>query len=129
MLTTTTTTDTGPKLRSSVWSTKNGRYVLGGVTEVSSHAIEWWEKKLVLKDPGDLLYTLEEQYVTRLWLLADALYNDPELEWVILQYNDILDPELELVAGLQLILPTIEKINTHYRKDIVVGGTLSTRKL
>lgn len=123
----TTATETGFKLRSSVWSTKNGRYVLGGTSEVSARALEWWDRRRVAKDVSDLVYALEEQYVGKLWLLANTIYGDPELEWVILEYNDILDPEIELVKGMRLLLPTPEKVNSVYRKDTSPGGIPSTR--
>lgn len=119
-----TTTDLGDDatLRSSVYSSKNGRYVMGGVTTVTDTALGWWEKREVAPDPSDIVYALEERYVGRTDLLALAFYGDSQLWWVIPQYNAILDPEDELVQGKLLLIPSLEKINTTYRQDNKVGG-------
>lgn len=109
-------------LKSSVWSQKNGRYVLGGTTEVSAQGLGWWEKREVLPDPSDIVYALEEKYVGRPDLLAYSFYGDSQLWWVIPQYNSILDPDEELILGKLLLIPSFEKINTTYRADNKAGG-------
>ena len=113
-------------IRSSVYNEKNGRYVLGGVTEVSAGFLEWWERKNLEKDPTDIAYFLEAKYVGRPDLLAYAWFGDVGLEWVIPQFNDILDPDEELIANKLLLIPSKEKINT-MQSNIKVGGIPSTR--
>lgn len=121
------TTDTinDASLRSSAYSQKNGRYVVGGTSYTTDAALNWWEKREVLPDPSDLVYALEEKYVGRTDLLAYAFYGDPHLWWVIPQFNNILDPDAELVQGKVLLIPSLEKINSTYRANIIVGGIAS----
>ena len=122
MINTTATVDDDGTLRNSAFSEKNGRYVLGGDVSVSVSALGWWEKKEVLPDPSDLVYVLEEKYVGRPDLLAYAFYGETQLWWLILQFNNILDPELELVQGKVLLIPSLEKISSTYRTGTNVGG-------
>lgn len=112
--------------RSSVYNQKNGRYVLGGQTEVSAGFIEWWERNPLPKDPSDIVYYLEAKYVGRPDLLAYAWFGDAGLEWVIPQFNSIIDPSEELVEGCVLLIPSREKIDT-LRSNLNVGGIASTR--
>jgi hypothetical protein len=112
--------------RSAVYNKKNGRYVLGGTTEVSAGFLEWWERNPAEKDPSDIGYYLEAKYVGRPDLLAYAWFGDVGLEWVIPQFNDILDPAEELVEGKFLLIPTSEKLDA-MRSNISVGGVPSTR--
>lgn len=122
MPTTTASYQDDATLRSSVYSSKNGRYVMGGTTTVTDQALGWWEKREVAPDPSDLVYALEERYVSRPDLLALAFYGDTCLWWIIPQYNAILDPEDELVLGKLLLIPSLEKINSTYRQDNKIGG-------
>jgi hypothetical protein len=113
--------------RSSVYNQKNGRYVLGGTTEVSAGFVEWWERIKTVNDPSDIVYFLEAKYVGRPDLLAYSWFGDCGLEWVIPMFNDILDPDEELVEGKLLLIPTQEKVDA-LRSNIKVGGIPSTRK-
>lgn len=126
--TTTAAVGDDPTLRSSVYNQKNGRYILGGSTEVSAKFIEWWNKQVVPRDPSDVLYMLEAKYVGRLDLLAYTFYGDPGLIWIILQYNNILDPDTELIAGYPLLIPVQAKVDKHFKVNPSnVGGVPNTR--
>lgn len=94
----------------STYNVKNGRYARGGKTEVSSKFAEWWERAAVEHDISDTLYALEQKYVGRPDLLAYTFYGDSRLKWVIMQYNDVLDPD-ELIAGKLLLMPSPDKIS------------------
>lgn len=113
-------------LRNSVYNTKNGRYVIGGPTEVSAKYLEWWNKREVDKDPSDILYIMEEKFVGRPDMLGTTFYGDPGLTWVILQYNNLLDPMEELVAGVPVLIPNISKLDS-FKSVATTGGTPSTR--
>lgn len=113
-------------IRSSVYNKKNGRYVLGGQTEVSAGFVEWWERNAAAKDPSDIGYYLEAKYVGRPDLLAFAWFGDVGFEWVIPQFNNILDPMEELIEGKFLLIPTKDKLDA-MRSNIKVGGIPSTR--
>lgn len=88
----------------------SSRYVNGGVTEVSPGFYEWWERVIVDKTSDDIVYTMEEKYVNRPDLLAYAFYQDSTLWWFICQYNDIINPMDELIAGKILYIPSITKL-------------------
>jgi hypothetical protein len=100
--------------------------VLGGITEVSAGFVEWWERIIPEKDPSDIVYYLEAKYVGRLDLLAYAWYGDAGLEWVIPWFNNVLDPAEEMVEGVMLLIPSVEKLDA-MRSNIKVGGIASTR--
>lgn len=110
--------------KNSVYNVENGRYVLGGVTEVSVATIEWWSRNQLKRDPTDIVYFFEKKYEGRPDMLGYVFYGDPGLWWLICQYNSILDPETELVEGTVLIIPTKKRINEF---KSVVGGVATTR--
>ncbi len=120
-MTNTFDTQSDANLRSSAYSQKNGRYVRGGTVYVTPSALGWWEKRDAEVDPSDIVYVLEEKYVGRTDLLAYAFYGDPQLWWIIPQYNSILDPDEELVQGKALLIPSLEKINSVYRANEIGG--------
>lgn len=97
--------------------TKNSRYVHGGKTEVDGKYLEWWDRKIFTTHDSDTFYTLERTYEGRPDKLASVFYNDSTLWWIILQYNNILDLNEEFVAGVELRLPTLDRI----QKDFLTG--------
>lgn len=116
------------ELLSSVHNLKNGRYVLGGTTEVSPRKLEWWSKNEMPRDPSDLVYYVEKAYEGRPDLLGYLFYGDPKLWWVIAQYNHILDPMSELIQGLPLLIPLKGRLQTEiFTKNKKIGGVTSTR--
>ena len=113
-------------VKNSTNNTKNGRYALGGVTETSVFAIEHWDRRLMKRDPSDILYVIEETYSGRPDLLGQLFYGDPLLWWVVAQYNGIIDPLEELVVGKLLYVPIIERVRSDLFKA-TPGGIPSTR--
>lgn len=115
--------------KNSVYNTKNGRYVLGGTTEVSASKLEWWSRTDVKRDPSDIVYVMEKKYEGKPWLLGYVFYGDEGLTWVILQYNTVLDPLTELVEGKLLLVPTLERVKREvFNPNASVGGIPSTRE-
>lgn len=114
--------------KNSVFNTKNGRYVLGGFTEVSTQMLEWWSKSQVIGDPTDIVYFMERKYEGRPDMVGYVFYGDPGLWWIVAQYNNILDPFTELVEGKILIIPTLSRIKQAYTQNAHVGGKPTTRK-
>lgn len=112
-------------LKDSSYNQKNGRYTRGGVTEVSANFLEWWERSDIQHDTSDLVYVLEAKYVGRPDLLSYAFYGDTRLKWMIMQYNDILDPAAELIAGRLLLMPTPDKVSAAFAVT-KVGGVPTT---
>lgn len=114
-------------LKNSVYNTTNGRYVLGGTTEVTANNIQWWTKTTVAHDPSDLVYFMEKKYEDRPDLLGFVFYGDSKLWWIIAQYNNILDPVTELVEGQILLIPTLDRVKQAFIQSAKSGGIPSTR--
>lgn len=86
------------------------RYVQGGETSINSVGLDWWDRRILPKDPTDLIYYVENKYENRIDLLATIFYGDARYWWVIAQCNDILDPYFEITAGRMLIIPTKSRV-------------------
>lgn len=112
-------------VKDSTYNQLNGRYTRGGTTEVSARFVEWWERYDIPHDTSDLVYVLEEKYVGRPDSLSFAFYGTTAYKWIIMQYNDILDPQAELVAGVMLLMPSTDKISSAFSVS-KVGGVPST---
>jgi len=106
--------------------TKNSRYTHGGSTEVDGKFLQWWDRKKFPYDNSDVYYTLERTYEGRPDKLASIFYGDSSVWWLILQYNNILDINDEFVAGVELRMPTKDRL----QRDLLSGksgGVPSTR--
>lgn len=106
---------------------KKSRYVNGGSTEATEFSLEWWEKNSFESDDSDLTYAVENSVIGRLDLIANAFYNEPQLWWVIAQYNNILDISEEIVPGRILQIPSKERVMTTFLNG-AMGGTKSQRE-
>lgn len=86
------------------------RYVQGGVTDVLEKSLGWWERIDIPKRDDDITYIVPVEYVIRPDLIAYDVYGSPDLLWLVLQFNNILDPTTELYAGKELRLPTPSRV-------------------
>jgi len=61
---------------------------------------------------SDVVYTIQPQYNYRPDLLANDLYNDPNLWWVFKSRNPVSldDPIFDFVAGVKIYIPNIDNI-------------------
>lgn len=90
---------------------RNSRFVQGGTTDTTTFkGLGFWQRKIFPKDHSDVSIILEAKYDRSPWKLAFDVYNDVTLQWFILQYNNILDPEVEFIAGKQIMLPTPNRL-------------------
>lgn len=89
---------------------KSSRYVQGGLTDVFSNRLGWWERYLIPPATDDFNYTIPPQFDRRPDMVAKAVYNQVTLMWLVLQYNSIVDIETEFVAGKILTLPTQRRV-------------------
>ncbi len=103
------------------------RYVAGGVTEVNSKALEWWERSVFQPDSTDTSYVVERKFEGRLDLIAAAYLGDSKLWWLIAQYNRLLDPWLETSEGRVLYIPTGTRMQNMLTGSL--GGYPSTREV
>lgn len=104
----------------------NSRYVQGGTTEEGSIGLEWWNRFNFPEDISDIQYVIESNVSRRPDLISYLFYNDVNLWWFIAQYNNILDPFMEMVAGNILYIPTKERMQLMLIQK--PGSIPSTRK-
>ena len=117
-------------LKNSTFNIKNGRYTIGGTTEVSPWGLELWEMNELKADPSDIVYYIEPAYENKPYLLGYMFYGDEGLWWVVCQYNGIIDPLNELVTGKLILVPTIERVRSAmFTSSVKTGGIQSTRKV
>jgi hypothetical protein len=114
--------------KNSTYNATTGRYVLGGRTEVSSWALEWWNRVTPVTDPSDIVYYVEKAYEGLPRKLGTLFYGNEEFWWIICQYNGIIDPIGELVQGRRLLIPLLDRAKKQFLVyDQQVGGIASTR--
>ena len=108
-------------------SIKSSRYVSGGVTEVNSTALEWWERGVIAPDSTDFYYAVEQNLEGRIDLIANKFLGEPRHWWIIAMLNNILDPYNEIRTGTLLLIPTAERA-----KNLLsgrTGGIISKREV
>lgn len=103
------------------------RYVHGGVTETTNNYIEHWERIVFPRDNTDRVYTVENLYEGNPQVISTLFYGEPRYWWFICQFNNILDPISEIVAGRVLIIPTKDRLRLLLTRKH--GGVPSQREL
>ena len=106
---------------------RKSRYASGGVTEVNSVALEWWERAQLQRDPSDRTYIVEKKLAGRIDLIAALFLNEPRFWWVIAQFNGILDPHSEIREDAVLYIPTSERVEAFLNGK--TGGIPSAREV
>lgn len=91
-------------------SNPKSRYVQGGTTDIFKKRLGWWERKIIPKRDDDIIHIITNEQVDKPWLISNKIYNTPDLLWLVLQYNDILDPTIELFVGKELRLPSPSRV-------------------
>lgn len=87
---------------------KRGRYVSGGETTIFPTRLGWWERDLsfMTRQIDDVKYKISIREVGRADLIGYDVYRRQDLDWLVLQYNNIIDPLEELYVGRILELPS-----------------------
>lgn len=86
---------------------RSGRYVQGGtVTLEAGNRIGWWERKILPKSTSDIPFTITPKYAHRPDRLAYDIYGRADLQWFVLQYNNVVDLYIDFVVGKEIVLPT-----------------------
>lgn len=103
---------------------KFSRILQGGFTAISGDKLGWWERKNFSESSykNVTTFTVTPQYANRPDLIAYLFYKNTELEWVILQYNNIVDITEEIIVGAVLLIP-----ENRYVKSVVVSNSAGTR--
>lgn len=88
----------------------NSRYVQGGTTTVFPKRLGFWERTVIPQQDDDLFITIDSRQDRRPDLIAFDYYNAAELGWLVLQYNNIVDLNLELRTGAEIRLPSPDRV-------------------
>lgn len=88
------------------------RYVQGGVTDVFRTRLGWWERQIIATDVSDFPFTLGFKHANAADLIAFEIYGKEAYEWLVLQFNNIVDPLYELVPGAVIMLPQPARVFT-----------------
>jgi len=88
---------------------KNSRYVQGGTTEILASGLGWWEKRedIPVDQLDDIPFSITSNYARRPDKIAFDIYGRSDLTWLVLEYNNIVDLNTELVAGVIIKLPSV----------------------
>jgi hypothetical protein len=88
------------------------RYTGGTVTKNRS-----LQDFLILRKPlnlkegeGDIFVEITQDLEQRPDLIAQKAYEDPNLWWVVFEFNEIRDPLFDLVAGQLIRLPALDRV-------------------
>lgn len=103
---------------------KNSRYLQGGLTSLNPSSLGWWERDIIPEAEDDITFTVTAEYANRPDQIASAVYDNPLLMWVVLQYNNILDVETELASGTVIKLPSRNRLISNIMSR-PTGKTLS----
>lgn len=92
---------------------KYSRYLQGGETEEFKERLGWWERRTDIPedDIGDRKFVITKKYEHRPYLVAKIFLGREDLEWLILQYNEIVDIMEEFVAGREIRIPSQERVH------------------
>lgn len=93
-----------------VSSGPSSRYTQGGTVDIYPTRVGWWERRTLNKDDTDIIVTIQPQEDRRPDLIAYNLYKRPNLGWVVLQFNNIVDVETELLTGMVIKMPSLRRL-------------------
>jgi len=98
--------NTNPTQPTSSLADNKSRYVKGGETELDGNYLGWWELNPITPSVDDITITIPKKYHQRPDLLAFDVYGKAKYQWLILQFNTILDIEVEFVEGRKITIPS-----------------------
>lgn len=87
------------------------RFVQGGTTDRYPTRLGWWARRDMPKSDSDIIITINARYQYRPWIVAYDYYGSESMEWLVLQYNNILDTMEEFGIGAEIRLPTNQRLN------------------
>lgn len=90
------------------------RLLQGGITEQLQKRLGWWEKDstFVQERVDDITFTITPQTAARPDLISFSIYGTSMYDWIVLQYNNIVDIQEELVVGKTVRAPSLRVINS-----------------
>ncbi len=81
------------------------RYTYGGTVDATPVGVGLWHKREFTYQDDDIEVTLTPYTALRPSSITYSVYGKDGLLWLLLQYNNIIDPVAELVPGKVLRLP------------------------
>lgn len=89
---------------------RNSRYVQGGTTTTFPKRLGFWERTVIPQQDDDIFITVNNRQSRRPDLIAFDYYDAPDLGWLVLQYNNIVDINQELRTGAEIRLPSQDRV-------------------
>lgn len=89
---------------------RSSRYVQGGTTTTFPLRLGWWDRLVMRTDDDDTFHTISNRQDRRPDIIASDIYGRADLAWLVLQFNNIADINLELRAGTKIRLPTPDRV-------------------
>jgi hypothetical protein len=88
------------------------RLLKGGTVDVFEKKLGWWERKSDIEknQVDDIVFKITPKYENRPDLVAYDIYNRPDLEWIVLMYNNIIDINEEFITGKTIFLPSVDRV-------------------
>lgn len=86
-----------------------GRYTQGG-SSVQTNTLGWWERRIIPYADDDTFIEISGRYNRRPDIVAYDFYQKAIYQWVILQYNNIVDINTEFVTGATIRLPSRSRL-------------------
>lgn len=80
-------------------------------TPVKDRKLDIWVPPSFTTPVDETYYTIPRENEGRSDKIAQDVYGDPTLDWIILLYNNILDPFKELKSGNVIKIPALESIS------------------
>lgn len=63
-------------------------------------------------------FIVRQQHVGRLDLVSSKRFRTPDLDWLIAQENDILDPLNDMYVGQRLRIPSLDSYYKFYNRTV-----------
>lgn len=99
---------------------RNSRYVQGSTSiDQYNNRLGWCERKVFEKSFTDITVTILPNEEHKPDFLAYRVYGRESLMWLVLQYNNIVDITEEFIAGVELVLPSPDRV----MREILTKGT------
>ncbi len=87
------------------------RYVLGGTTDVYVNRLGYWKMaNIPHNQPDDIIFGLDSKTQFRPDLISYKYYNQTSFDWLVLQYNYIVDINEEFIIGKTFSIPSYSRL-------------------
>ena len=101
---------------------RNSRYTQGGTTDRYPNRLGFWDRRSIPESDTDITVVIQTSEDRRPDLVAYNIYGQSELQWLVLQYNNIVDIETEFTAGTEIRLPEPRRVTLDILTQPVGGN-------